>query len=260
MGVFATSTKSGEALFPALLNDTAKRELADSPIPDSMTRVSRIIVITGTDTGVGKTVLTSLFSYRLRAQGISVAALKPICSGGRDDARALRQSLGDTLKLDEINPWYFRAPLAPFLAARKEKKTVTLREVVSHVHQFVVRFPVVLLEGAGGLLSPLGEGFSTRELIGALGAEVIVVASNRLGVVNHVRLTLECLPPLIRARAKIALMSPRQADAVSRTNAALLKEFLGETHVVTLPWVNVRNLQRAAGLPRVRSSMVALLD
>ena len=221
--------------------------------------MSRIIVITGTDTGVGKTVLTSLFSHYLQQQGASVAALKPICSGGRDDAHALHRSLSGALKLNEINPWHFRAALAPLLAARKEQKQVSLREVVSHIHQFVVRFQFVLVEGAGGLLSPLGEGFCTRELISALSAEAIVAARNQLGVVNHVRLTLEVLPPVIRARAKVALLSPRRPDAASRTNAALLKEFLGDTHVIALPWVMVRDLQSAASSSRVRTSLSALL-
>ena len=69
--------------------------------------------ITGTDTGVGKTVLTALLTRQLRAQGIAVAALKPICSGGREDAEALHSALDGELSLDTINPWHFRLPLAP---------------------------------------------------------------------------------------------------------------------------------------------------
>jgi dethiobiotin synthetase len=221
--------------------------------------VSRIIVVTGTDTGVGKTVLTALLALHLRTNGTNVAALKPICSGGRDDARSLLRAAGGTLRLDEINPWHFRSALAPLLAARQENRQVTLREVVAHVHQFVVHSQVVLVEGAGGLLSPLGEGFSTRELINALGAELIVVARNQLGVINHVRLTSECLPPIIRSRVKIALMDPRNPDKACRTNAALLREFLGNTHVVPVPWLNVRDLERASQLARVKDALSALL-
>ena len=221
--------------------------------------MSRIIVITGTDTGVGKTVLTALLAHHLRTNGTNVAALKPICSGGRDDARTLHRALDGTLKLDEINPWHFRSALAPLLAARQEKHQVTLRELVAHIHQFVVYSQFVLVEGAGGLLSPLGEGFSTRELISALSAEIIVVARNQLGVVNHVRLTLECLPPVIRSRVKVALMCPRNPDKACRTNAALLREFLGDTHVIPLPWLNVRSLEHAASLRRVKVALAALL-
>src|SRR6266581_5133714 len=112
---------------------------------------SRILFITGTDTGVGKTVLTSLLARHLCERGVAVAALKPICSGGRADARALHSSLNGALTLDEINPWHFRAPLAPLIAARREQRRVELANVLAHVRRIEGRFEVVLVEGAGGL-------------------------------------------------------------------------------------------------------------
>jgi dethiobiotin synthetase len=194
----------------------------------------RIIVISGTDTGAGKTVLTGLLARYLRGKDVNVAALKPLCSGGRADAQLLRAAAG-TLKLDEVNPWHFRAPLSPALAARREKRVVTLREVSAHVWNIAHRFEVVLVEGAGGLLSPLGEHFSTRELISALGADLMISAQNRLGVVNHVRLTLEALPPVVAARARVALMSPPRVDDATDSNAELLAEFMPPDHIVSLP-------------------------
>jgi dethiobiotin synthetase len=201
-------------------------------------RVQRIIVITGTDTGVGKTVLTAWLAAHLHARGARVAALKPLCSGGRDDARALHRALGGTLTLDDINPWYFRAPLAPLLAARKERRKVQLLEVITHIRAIARQFDTVLVEGAGGLLSPLGEGFSTRELIAALRAEVIIVGRNQLGVANHLRLTLEALPPGASERARIALMSLPRATLASRTNPELVREFIHPVPLVILPWCN----------------------
>jgi dethiobiotin synthetase len=222
--------------------------------------VRRIIVITGTDTGVGKTLLTALLARHCRASGGNVAALKPICSGGRDDARVLHRVLKGALTLDEINPWHFRAALAPLLAARRERKRVALREVVAHVHKIAQRFETVLVEGAGGLLSPLGEGFSTRELISALGADVIVVAKNQLGVVNHVRLTFAALPPLIASHARVALVSPKQSDAASRTNPELLREFIGAAHMSVLPWFrDVADHERNLLSRQVRHALASLL-
>lgn len=220
--------------------------------------MSRIIVITGTDTGVGKTMLTALLALLLRARGTNVAALKPLCSGGREDARMLHRAMGNALSLDEINPWHFRAPLAPLLAARREHKLVTLREVVAHIHSMAQRFDTVLMEGAGGLLSPLGEHFSTRELITALGAEVIIVGRNQLGVVNHIRLTLEALPPLIAGRSRVVLMSPKRPDAASRSNPRLLQEFLVERRVCVLPVL--RNVSGGESNPRIRRALAALLE
>ncbi len=93
----------------------------------------RIVVVTGSDTGVGKTVLTSWLTRWLRATGVNAVALKPLCSGGRADAVALHAANGGALTLDEVNPWHFRAALAPVLAARREGRGVRLEEVIAHV-------------------------------------------------------------------------------------------------------------------------------
>lgn len=210
--------------------------------------MQRIFLITGTDTSVGKTVLTSLLAAYLHSRGVRVAALKPICSGGRGDARALRRAAGGRLPLDVVNPWHFRAPLAPLLAARIEGRTVRVREILNCIRRVVNADPrpeVVLVEGAGGLLSPLGEGFDARDLLKGLRAVPIVVAANRLGVVNHVRLTLEAMPPAFAAKARIVLMDPARCDRASRTNVGLVTEFLGAQRVTTIP--RLRALPWVAG-------------
>ena len=201
---------------------------------------AQIYFITRTDTGVGKTVLAALLTRHLRAQGVRVAALKPICSGDRDDARALRLAAGKVLALDEVNPWHFHAPLAPLLAARLERKRVRLREVVAHIRRVGRRFGVVMVEGAGGLLSPLGEGFDSRDLIAALCAKPIVVCPNRLGAVNQALLVLNALPRAVAARAPVVLVSPRKSDSASRTNPKLLAEILGAQRVRVLPWLEFK--------------------
>jgi dethiobiotin synthetase len=198
--------------------------------------MNRIIFITGTDTGVGKTVLTALLAQFLRGRGVSVAALKPVCSGGREDAMALRHALGGSLTLDEINPWHFRAAVAPALAARREKKSLKLAPVLAHVRAMKKRFDVTLVEGAGGLLSPLGEGFDARDLMSALRAIPVIVAPNKLGAVNHVRLTLEALPKQLRAKTKVVLVCPPEPDSATTSNAELLQSFLARGKLSNLPW------------------------
>jgi len=196
--------------------------------------------ITGTDTGVGKTVLTALLARHLRERGVNAAALKPICSGVRDDARALRAAMNGALTPDEINPWHFRAPLAPLLAARRERKRVTPADVLAHVRAMQKRFDVVLVEGVGGLLSPLGENFDSRDLIAALRATPMVVCPNRLGAVNQVLLTLATLPRSASCRARVVLMSPSKPDAATNTNAGLLAEFFDAKRIFELPWLGGR--------------------
>ena len=198
-----------------------------------------MLFITGTDTGVGKTVLTSLLARHLRERGVAVAALKPICSGGRGDARALHSAFDGALTLDEINPWHFRAPLAPLLAARREHRRVELANVIDHVRRIQRRFDVVLVEGADGLLSALGKDLNARDLISALRAVPIIVCPNRLGVVNHVLLTVEALPRAMARRAPVVLMSPRRPDLASRTNPRLLAGILGSERVHEFPWLSV---------------------
>ena len=195
------------------------------------------LFITGTDTGVGKTLLTRLLTVFLRRRGVKVAAFKPLCSGGRADARALHAALGGELTLDEINPWHFRAPITPSLAAHREKKSVSLADVLAHIRARQAPFEVALIEGAGGLLSPLGINFDSRDLIAALRARPVIVAPNRLGVINHVRLTWAALPTNVRNRAKVVLMSPAKPDAASATNARLLSSWIPQRNLFTLPWL-----------------------
>ena len=196
-----------------------------------------IIFITGTDTGVGKTLLAACLTRFLRARGVNVAALKPVCSGGRSDARLLRAASGGLLTLDEINPWHFRAPVAPVLAARRERKRLKRSPVVAHIRALQKRFDILLVEGAGGLLSPLGVDFDSRDLIAALRARPVLVCPNRLGAVNQVLLTLAALPPGAAAGAHVVLMSPPRPDAATKTNAGLLAEHFDGKRIFRLPWL-----------------------
>jgi dethiobiotin synthetase len=165
------------------------------------------------------------------------------------------------LTLDEINPWHFRAPVAPLLAARRERKRVNLLQVVAHVRALQKRFDVLLVEGAGGLLSPLGDDFNSRDLIASLRATPIIVGSNRLGVVNQVLLTLEALSPGAATRACIVLRSPPKPDPATRTNAGLLAEHFDEERIFQLPWLGGRlELRRASKNRQVKQTLRALVQ
>jgi dethiobiotin synthetase len=231
-------------------------------IPLSCRHVKPVFFITGTDTGVGKTVLTALLAQFLRARGVRVAAFKPVCSGGRADARALHAALGSALTLDAINPWHFRAPIAPLLAAAKDGKSVTLAQALAHIRRGGKDFDVTLVEGAGGLLSPLGKHFDSRDLLAALQATPIIVAANKLGAVNHLLLTLEALPESYRAKAKIVLMPPTKPDAATKSNAKLLEQFVSPERIFALPWLGKKVLSakilKKPQLKRVLAALVAV--
>ena len=198
---------------------------------------SRVLFVTGTSTSVGKTVLSSLLTRYLLDCGVAIRAVKPLCAGGRDDAVALRAAQGDRLKLDEINPWHFQSSVTPVLAARRQRKKIRVADVLQFLNEARKACEVLLVEGAGGLLSPLGEGFSSRELIVAMKATPIVVCPNRLGAINQSRLVLEALPAAARKRAQVVLIARPHADSSSQTNATMIREFAGGRAVHEFPWL-----------------------
>ena len=121
----------------------------------------------------------------------------------------------------------------------KENKRVNLREVAAHIRRIAKRFEVVVVEGAGGLLSPLGEDFDSRDLIKALNATPIIVCPNKLGAVNQVRLVLEALPAGARRNARVVLVNPQNPDAAGRTNLQLLREYVELDRVRVIPWIKI---------------------
>lgn len=186
-----------------------------------------MLFVTGTDTDVGKTVLTGLLLCHLRSRGVDARALKPFCSGGTGDLRILATLHGKALALDEMSPFRFRAPLAPAIAARLEGRTVLLRDAVASVNRLRRRCELLLVEGCGGLYVPLGRRFTVADLMRRVAHAVIVVGRNRLGVVNHTLLTVRAIEAMGLRRVSIALMGEARADASARTNRQTLAEWTG---------------------------------
>jgi dethiobiotin synthetase len=154
------------------------------------------LFVTGTDTGVGKTVVTAALARSLRARGASVAVSKPVQSGAAaddpaGDAMTLRRAAGVDDPPEAVCPHAFAAPLAPLVAARLEGRRVELADAVRAVESVARGRDVVLVEGAGGLLVPAGEGWTVADLAAALELRLLVVARAGLGTVNHTLLTVE---------------------------------------------------------------------
>lgn len=218
--------------------------------------MASIYFITGTDTGVGKTVLTTLLVRHLRERGVRALAVKPFCSGGREDAQLLRKAQANEVSLNLLNPWHFRAPLTPLLAARREKRKVRQAEALQFLRSAATQCETLLIEGAGGLLSPLGEGFDARDLIVDLKARPIIVCPNRLGAVNQVRLVLAALPRVVTKHSTVALMLTTVGSLVTRTNALLLRELLPENQVLTIPRLAWPAVLEGTRLPAALSTIL----
>ena len=158
----------------------------------------RGLFITGTDTGVGKTYVGALVARALRGAGRSVGVYKPAASGCRrvdgrlesDDAAALWDAAGRPGTLDMVCPQTFAAPLAPHLAAKAEGRTLDPTLLRTGLEAWRGRCDIVLVEGAGGLLSPLGDDASVADLAWDLGFPLVIVARNALGTINHTLQTL----------------------------------------------------------------------
>ncbi|MBL9137735.1 MAG: dethiobiotin synthase [Verrucomicrobiales bacterium] len=204
----------------------------------STTVPAALVLVTGTGTGVGKTVVTWSLARRAKERGVAVTALKPLCSGGRGDARILHQAGPAELGIDDVNPWHFRAALAPLLAARREGRTVTLSKVLAYLNAARGRGGWVLVEGAGGLRSPLGEDFDALNLVERLKAVPVVVGVNRLGVLNDLVLSVEALPGPLRKRAVIVVSGGKgHQSLVARTNLEWLRQRFGPDRVIAIPWI-----------------------
>ena len=173
----------------------------EQPSPKQQMRRSRGLFITGTDTGVGKTVVTAALVQGYARHGLRAAALKPIVSGVEADGtwadvEILRTASQPPRSIAETNLYAFDPPLAPHWAARRAGVTVDRGRVAAFVRAQCEAVDHLLVEGAGGFLAPLGDGWGLAELAEDLCFPVLLVVGLRLGAINHALLSLEA----IRAR------------------------------------------------------------
>ena len=224
---------------------------------------AQVIFVTGTDTGVGKTLLTGLLVHHLRLAGCHALAMKPFCSGSREDVELLGALQDSELSEREINPFYFRHALAPLVAARANRRSILMEDVLERITAVTLRLlegqtsnskKYLLIEGAGGLLVPLGEKemerrgskrqgamagsaiYTLRDVITRLDGAVILVAPNRLGTINHTMLTVVELQRVGVKKLVIALMNGKEPDNSARTNPKMLAELVTPIRVIPVPF------------------------
>lgn len=196
------------------------------------------LFIAGTDTGVGKTVVTAALARCLRRRGYRVGVMKPIETGvradhpdqlNRSDAACLRRAAGSTDDWALISPYRFTAPLAPLDAARAEGRVVTFPPIRDAFQTLKARHQILLVEGAGGLLVPISEDRDMSNLIVELACPVLVVGRMSLGGINHARLTLEALARRTLSVLAYVVNQIREAGSEveglqQRSTVALLRE------------------------------------
>ena len=157
------------------------------------------LFVTGTDTGVGKTVVTACLAYAWRQQGRNVGVMKPVLTGAdptdpelrRGDVGLLRQAAGVADEVDLLCPYRFREPVAPSLAAAVEGEVIDPERIRSAYAQLLARHDWLLVEGAGGLAAPIARCYLMSDLARELSLPLLVVARPSLGTLNHTTLTVE---------------------------------------------------------------------
>ncbi|WP_166831395.1 dethiobiotin synthase [Thalassoroseus pseudoceratinae] len=162
--------------------------------------MTRGLFITGTDTGVGKTFVTTRIAQELQTAGVSVGIYKPACSGVEaneagepmwEDVDAHFHALDGVFPRERICPQCFHAPLAPPVAALAEGRCVDADLLRSGADWWRGRVDVLLIEGAGGLLCPMTESTTIADVAADLAFPLLIVARLGLGTINHTLLTVE---------------------------------------------------------------------
>jgi dethiobiotin synthetase len=210
--------------------------------------MSRACFITGTDTGVGKTVVTAALAATLRKQGLRVGVMKPVETGcpwenghlSPQDALFLRTASGCTASQELISPYTFAEPLAPAIAAELAGITINIDYIRSCYEKLLATHDIVLVEGAGGLLVPLTDHLCMHDIAVELDLPILIVARNMLGAINHTALTVT----VARERSHVlgVVLNSTQAsdpfDLAIQTNQEALRRWGKAPLCCQLPYVS----------------------
>lgn len=164
-------------------------------------KMKKGLFITGTDTGVGKTVVAAGLIRAIKAKGLSVCSMKPLESGcslkkGKlfpTDAVTLLNASGIDETLDAVNPYRFRNPLAPLVAAEIEGVKIEKKRIISAYERLSKKYDITIVEGIGGIMAPVYKKYLCLDLAGDLGLPLLIVSRPGLGTINHTLLTIEAV-------------------------------------------------------------------
>ncbi len=217
--------------------------------------MSRGYFITGTDTGVGKTVITAALLSALRARGRRATVMKPVQTGcilragslvAPDVEFCLRAAdwAPPADELARINPYRYARACSPHLAARLEGPDISVPEIMSRFHELSEAYETVLVEGAGGLQVPLGFGQSMLTLLANMELPVVLVARSGLGTINHCMLSIAALRDAEVEIAGIVFndANDKQDEEITADNIAMIEAEAGVPALLRFPQVaNVEN-------------------
>ncbi len=191
------------------------------------------LFVTGTDTDVGKTIITSGIAAVLKEKLVDIGVYKPLLSGvsrehPESDTSLLKEGSQTPLTYEEITPFEFKEPLAPYVAGKLGGRSIYLKDVLNHWNQIKDKHQYFLVEGAGGISVPLGPDFLVSDLITALDLPTIIVARPNLGTINHTFLTVKYAQSLgIKVAGIIINGKNSDFDLAEQTNPDVIEKQCG---------------------------------
>ncbi len=190
--------------------------------------MAKAYFITGTDTGVGKTFIMAGIAKAAIDMGLSVGVMKPISSGGAEDALFFKKSLKLSDSLDDISPVRFEQPLSPYAAGKTENVRIDLARIREMLDGMTLGRDLLLVEGLGGVLAPIRKDLFVADMIYELKMPCLIVARAGLGTINHTLMTVEILRKRRINIAGIIMNGYSGKELSEKTNDKVIEELSGE--------------------------------
>ncbi len=207
------------------------------------------IFVTGTDTGVGKTVVTAAVSSCLIKKGVKVTCLKPFQTGTEEpvvhDIEFIYKVINRTFDMNRVCPFRLRKPLSPYYASKLENISYRVPEVIEITESRMDEEGVNLIEGAGGIRVPIVKDYFMSDLAKDLGASLMIVARPGLGTINHTLLTIDhAMSCGLNILGVVISGYPGNPGLATRTNISQLRELLGTDILGVVPQLESVNVEK----------------
>ncbi|MGR3309878.1 MAG: dethiobiotin synthase [Candidatus Brocadiales bacterium] len=202
--------------------------------------------VTGTDTGVGKTVIAGGLAAMLKSQGLDVGVMKPVATGGKEiDGRIISEDAAFLMNMidcqdpyDLVNPVCLAPALAPTVAARLSNKVIDMETVWKSFEMLRTKHEFMIIEGVGGLLVPLSENFYVADMAKRMNLPIIIVSRSGLGAINHTLLTISCARNKGLKIEGIIINNPNETSAgvAEKTNPSEIENCSGISILGVIPY------------------------
>ena len=201
------------------------------------------LFVTGNDTDIGKTCVTASIVKKLRDMDIDVGIMKPFASGYKKNSNSLSQDVEILMKysgtrdpIDLVNPYFFEIPTSPYAAAKTLAQKISLQKITDAYDKLLSSHDLVIVEGIGGLMTPITQNYFVSNLISELDIDTIIVIGSKLGTVNHTMLTYEhCKQMHLKLKGFVINQTEPNGYELSNLKQQIM-ELTNQTVYCTIPY------------------------